>query len=122
MRDGRRQTSRATFLNRRRPLDQQHADAAGIQEGDFLVRQLREELAADNLGVELCAFVDIADRNTEVSDALEFNHALLLAGRGKPNRTSPSDGSNVSLHLPLSPWVTASKRIRQHPGRRYWRP
>jgi hypothetical protein len=27
-----------TFLNWRRPLDQQHADAARIQEGDLLIR------------------------------------------------------------------------------------
>ena len=69
------------FLDRRRPFDQQHAHTAGIQEGDFLVRQLREELATDKLGVELCALVDIADRNAEVSDTLEFDHALLHCGR-----------------------------------------
>jgi len=43
---------RRTFLNGRRPLDQEQTDAACIQESDFLVRQLREELATDNLGVK----------------------------------------------------------------------
>src|SRR5262245_19933112 len=69
------------FLNRRWPLDQQQAHAAGIEEGDLLVRQLREELATDNFGVELCALVDIADRNAEVSNPFEFDHALLHRGR-----------------------------------------
>jgi hypothetical protein len=61
-------------VDRRGALDQQKADAAGIEEGDNLVGALRQEFAAHDLGVELGAAVDIADRNTEMSDAFDVRH------------------------------------------------
>ena len=57
-------------------LDQQHADAAGIEEGDALVRPLAQELAADDLGIEFDAAVDVADRNAEMRDALDVGMTM----------------------------------------------
>lgn len=56
------------FIDRCRPFYQQDTNAAGIQERDAFVRQSREILAADNLGVELRASFYIAYRNAEVGN------------------------------------------------------
>jgi hypothetical protein len=61
-----------------RALDQQQAHPAGIEEGDDLVGPLGQEFAADNLGIELHAAIDVAHRNAEMRDALDLRHGLFL--------------------------------------------
>ena len=51
---------------------------AGIKEGDALVGPLRQEFAADDFGIEFRAPVDVADRDAEMRDALDFRHDLVL--------------------------------------------
>ena len=54
------------------------ADAACIEKGDALVGPLAKEFAADHLGVELDAAVDVADRDAEMRDAFDLRHDEVL--------------------------------------------
>src|SRR5262245_17151828 len=65
--------------DRSRALDQQHADAASVEERDALVGGLTQEFATDDLGVELRTAIDIADGNAEMRDAPDFRHGVLLS-------------------------------------------
>jgi len=68
------------FDDGRGALDQQHADAAGIQEGDDLVGALRQKFAADDFGIEFHAALDVAYRNAEMRDALDVRHGPSSCG------------------------------------------
>src|SRR5262249_23024183 len=84
-----------SLLNGRRPLDEQDADAAGIQEGDALVWLHEKQFAANYFGVELDALVDVAHRNTEVCDTLDINHR-------RPHASESSSGLGTGSFMATS--------------------
>src|SRR5579862_6976421 len=63
-----------TVDDRSGALDQQHAHAAGIEEGDAFIGPLRQKLATDDIGVKLHTAFDIAHRNTKMGDPFDFRH------------------------------------------------
>src|ERR1700730_12799465 len=61
-----------------RPLDEQHAHAAGVEKSHALVRQGMQKFAADDLCVEAGASLGITDRYGEMRDSRELHHECLL--------------------------------------------
>src|SRR5262249_49104690 len=75
------------FHDRRRSLDQQHADSTGIEKGNDLIGPLPQKLAADHFGVKFRAAVNVADRDAEMRYAFDFRHGLVHCV-GRPELTS----------------------------------
>ena len=46
--------------------------SAGVEKSDALIRQRGQEFAADDLGIESRALVDVAYRNAEMRDTLDL--------------------------------------------------
>src|SRR5262245_34381790 len=66
-------------VDRRLALDQDQAGPGGIEKGHGAARHRRQMPAAHDLRIEPSALRDVADRNTEMGNALDRDHAIPLS-------------------------------------------